>query len=43
EIPIAADSICVHGDTPEAVDFVNQIRNSLKEENIVLKPLNQFI
>lgn len=43
EIPIAADSICVHGDNPEAVDFVNQIRNSLKEENIVLKPLNQFI
>ncbi len=43
EIPIAADSICVHGDNPEAINFVSQIRDSLKEENIVLKPLNQFI
>ena len=43
EVPIAADSICVHGDNPEAVNFVSQIKNSLEAENIVLKPLNEFI
>lgn len=43
EISIAADSICVHGDNPEAVNFVNTIRQSLASEGIELKPLNQFI
>lgn len=43
DVPIAADSICVHGDNPEAVNFVSQIRNSLEAENIILKPLNEFI
>ena len=43
EISIAADSICVHGDNPEAVNFVNTIRKSLEAEGVELKPLNQFI
>lgn len=43
EISIAADSICVHGDNPKAVNFVNLIRTSLEEEGIELIPLKQFI
>lgn len=43
EISIAADSICVHGDNPEAVNFVSLIRKSLEGEGIELKPLKQFI
>lgn len=43
EISITADSICVHGDNPEAVNFVNTIRKNLEAEGVVLKPLNQFI
>lgn len=43
EISIAADSICVHGDNPEAVNFVSLIRKSLEDEGIELKPLKQFI
>jgi len=43
EISIAADSICVHGDNPEAVNFVNTIRKSLEDEGVVLKPFSEFI
>lgn len=43
EIPIVADSICVHGDNPQAVSFVKYIRESLIEEGIQLKSLNDFI
>ncbi|MGO1469919.1 MAG: LamB/YcsF family protein [Tissierella sp.] len=43
EISIAADSICVHGDNPEAVNFVKNIRESLISEGIEVKSLNKFI
>lgn len=43
EIDIEADSICVHGDNPEAVDFVKTIKESLLEEGIELKALKEFI
>ena len=32
DIAIKADSICVHGDTPEAVEFVSKIRSALENE-----------
>lgn len=43
EIPIVADSICVHGDNPEAVKFVEEIRDSLVNDGIDVKNLNEFI
>ncbi|MEW8972987.1 MAG: 5-oxoprolinase subunit PxpA [Tissierellaceae bacterium] len=43
EIPIVADSICVHGDNPEAVNFVREIRDSLISDGIEVKNLNEFI
>lgn len=43
DIDIVADSICVHGDNPEAVEFVNRIRKSLTSEGIEIKPLRDFI
>ena len=43
EIDIAADSICVHGDNPEAVNFVKHIRASLISEGIEVKSLREFI
>ncbi len=36
EIPIEADSICVHGDSPKALDFVKKIRAALEVEGIEL-------
>jgi UPF0271 protein len=43
EIDIKADSICVHGDNPEAVDFVKLIRERLEEDGIQIKPLKEII
>ncbi|HHT20557.1 MAG TPA: 5-oxoprolinase subunit PxpA [Tissierellia bacterium] len=42
-IPIKADSICVHGDNPEAVAFVETIRRELEHSGIQVKPLHQFL
>jgi len=37
EIPIQAQTICVHGDTPGAVGMVKAIRHALENENVKLK------
>ena len=39
EIPLAAQTLCVHGDTPGAVNLVKQIRETLESEGIEVKPL----
>ncbi len=43
EIEIVADSICVHGDNPKALDFVKYIRENLIKEGIKIKSLSEFI
>ncbi|MBU5313068.1 5-oxoprolinase subunit PxpA [Tissierella carlieri] len=43
KISIVADSICVHGDNPMAVDFVKYIRESLIKDGIQIKSLSEFI
>ncbi len=35
-IPIQADSICVHGDNPDAIGFVNKIRDTLIAEGVTV-------
>lgn len=37
-IPIGIDSICVHGDTPDAVTIAQAVRRRLTEAGIQLKP-----
>lgn len=39
EIPITADSVCVHGDGPKALAFVQRIREALTAEGIEIKAL----
>ena len=39
EIAIRADSICVHGDNPKALEFVNNIRETLIAEGVEIKSL----
>lgn len=41
-IPIRADSICVHGDNPEAVAFVETIRKELEQSGIKVQALHTF-
>jgi len=39
EIPLAPETICVHGDTPGAVDLVKGIRERLEAEGIDVRPM----
>jgi UPF0271 protein len=34
DVPMEAETICVHGDTPGAVEFVRVLRSKLEAENI---------
>ena len=37
EIPLQADSICVHGDNAQAIELVCTIRSALEAEGIAIK------
>ncbi len=39
EIHLEAETLCVHGDTPGAVNLVKQIRERLEKEGIEVKPM----
>ena len=39
DISIKADSICVHGDNPNALEFVKNIRETLVAEGVEIKNL----
>ncbi|TKD72411.1 LamB/YcsF family protein [Pseudalkalibacillus hwajinpoensis] len=39
DISIQSDTICVHGDEPEALRFVQQLKNRLEEEGIQIQPV----
>ena len=43
EIPIKADSICVHGDGEKALLFVRRIREKLENEGIIIQKLSEII
>jgi 5-oxoprolinase (ATP-hydrolysing) subunit A len=36
---IAAETVCVHGDTPRAVEFVAQLRESLARAGVTVQPI----
>ncbi len=38
DVPVQVDTICVHGDTPDAVEFVVALRTGLAQTGIVLGP-----
>jgi len=39
EIPMEAETVCIHGDGPNALFFAMQIKQALEKEGIVLKSL----
>ena len=43
EIELKADTLCVHGDNPSAVQMVKKIRENLKASGIEVTPLKYFI
>ena len=40
-IPLAVHTLCVHGDTPSAVDLVSSIRTTLEAEGIKLRSIGE--
>jgi len=38
-IPLEAQTLCVHGDTPSAVDLVKKIRETLESEGVMVTPM----
>ncbi|MBI2833268.1 MAG: LamB/YcsF family protein [Acidobacteria bacterium] len=40
-VPLVADTICVHGDTPGAADLVERLRAGLERAGIAVKPIGQ--
>ncbi len=43
EVPLRADSICVHGDNPSAVEFVKNIRARLIAEGVTIAPIAKIV
>ena len=40
-IPLEAQTLCVHGDTPTAVDLVRSIRQAMEADGVVLTPMGK--
>jgi UPF0271 protein len=40
-IPIEAQTLCVHGDTPSAVDLVRSIHETLEKEGVSVQPMKK--
>ena len=43
DVPVQADSVCVHGDGPKALAFTSRIRERLQAEGVALAPLHTFV
>jgi UPF0271 protein len=43
EIELRADTVCVHGDNPEAVALVKNIRKELAASNVDIAPMGTFL
>jgi len=43
EIPLHVDTICVHGDTPSAVQIAQAIRKELEAARIEVSPMESFV
>lgn len=43
EIEVQADSVCIHGDSPQALAFAKEIHGALMDEGITLVSLEQVI
>jgi UPF0271 protein len=42
-VKVKADTICVHGDNPQAVEFANKIKKTLEENGVIIAPMGSFM
>jgi UPF0271 protein len=40
DVPVRADTLCIHGDEPTALDFVRKIRKALTDDGVRLAPIS---
>jgi UPF0271 protein len=38
-VPVAADTLCLHGDTPGAADLARAVRTRLQQDGVAIRPL----
>lgn len=43
DMELAADTICVHGDNPTAIDLVSKIRETLNQAGVEIAPIGTFL
>ena len=43
EVEVMADSICLHGDTPGAVDMARSLRSAFEQEGVSVTPLSEIV
>lgn len=43
DIHVRADTVCIHGDNPEAVIFARTVRQALEQAGVKIRPLREFI
>lgn len=43
EIPVRADTICLHGDTPGAVDLARSLREGMEAAGVTVVPMSDFL
>lgn len=42
-VKVKVDTICVHGDNPQAVEFAKKIRETLEENGVDILPMGEFV
>jgi len=43
EIALSADTLCLHGDTPNSIHLASSIRSALESEGVQIVPLGQIV
>ena len=39
DVPVRADTLCIHGDQPDALAFARRLRNELRQAGVDVKTL----
>ena len=43
KIPMEGDTICIHGDSPHALEFVRTLRKGLENHGVTITPMGDFV
>jgi UPF0271 protein len=43
DVPVDADSICMHGDTPGSVNIAKEVKGALETAGVNIVPLSKLV